>query len=500
MNARNRVAISTLSLLSLGLAVFGAHFFNRSITSVKAYTNGDAATYYNGIDQYATGNNLTTALNSLNETKRQRLIAYDNLKNYFTQTDPGSYSGQVTAFYSGTSAKYNGNMNREHVWPFSKLYINTGNRGQNDIEKDLHMIRPAMIDDNSGRGNAFFTEPTGQGWDPGSLGNNSYRGDSARIIFYCCIADLNLTLVDRDYDSKDNHTMGRLSTLLKWNLEYPVLQREKTRNEAAESIQGHRNPFIDHPEYACRIWGNTNADTQRICAGQGVSGELAIKHNSEVISSYDLEIDDTATLNATVGNSTSGNYTWTLTNSGGTQTLSNVVSLNQNGNNVTITGTQVGSIYLKVSVTITLPNSTTETLWKIIKLTVHPKTTLTDLRIDSFPYKTDYYVGETFNPYGIKVVASYSDNTEIDVTNHIVYGDYDLSTAGVKNIQVSYSYKDTTLFTSFSIIVRKEPTPSGGGGSSMGCGGNIAVTSALLSSFALAGLLIIGVSLKRRKK
>ena len=499
MNARNRVAISTLSLLSLGLAVFGAHFSNRSITSVKAYTNGDATTYYNGIDRYATGSALTTALNTLNEAKRQRLISYNSLSNYFTQTDPGSYGNQVTAFYSGTSARYSGNMNREHVWPFSKLYINTGDRGQNDIEKDLHMIRPAMIDDNSGRGNAFFTEPTGQGWDPGSLGNASYRGDSARIIFYCCIADLNLTLVDRDYDSKDNHTMGRLSTLLKWNLEYPVLQREKTRNEAAESIQGHRNPFIDHPEYACRIWGSYNADTQRICAGQGVSGELAIKHNSEAISSFDLEVDDIATLSATVGDSNSGTYTWTLTNSSGVQTSSNVVSLSQNGNDVTITGTQVGSIYLKVSATITLPNSSTETLWKIIKLTVHPKTTLTDLRIDSFPYKTDYFVGEALNPYGIKVVASFSDYSEIDVTNHIVYGEYDLSSAGVKDIPISYTYKDMTLTTSFSIIVRKQPSPPSEE-SSDGCGGNIAVTSTLLSSFALAGLLIIGVSLKRKKK
>ena len=499
MNARNRVAISTLSLLSLGLAVFGVHFSNRSITSVKAYTNGDAATYYNGMDQYATGSTLTTALNTLNEAKRQRLISYNSLSNYFTQTDPGTYSNQVTAFYSGTSARYSGNMNREHVWPFSKLFINTGDRGQNDIEKDLHMIRPAMIDDNSGRGNAFFTEPTGQGWDPGSLGNASYRGDSARIIFYCCIADLNLTLVDRDYDSKDNHTMGRLSTLLKWNLEYPVLQREKTRNEAAESIQGHRNPFIDHPEYACRIWGNTNADTQRICAGQGVSGELAIKHNSETISSFDLEVDAAATLSATVGGSSSGTYTWALANASGSQILSNVVSLDANGNDVTITGTQVGTVYLKASVTVTLPNSTTETLWKLVQLTVHPKTTLTDLRIESFPYKTDYLVGEEFNPYGIKVLASYSDGSEVDVTNHIQYGDCSLTTPGVKNIEISYTFKETTLSTSFSVIVRKEQTPSSGG-SSMGCGGNIAITSTLLSSFALAGLLIIGISLKRKKK
>lgn len=50
MKLRSRVAISTLSLLSIGLAVFGVHLNNRSVLSVGAYTNGDAATYYNDID------------------------------------------------------------------------------------------------------------------------------------------------------------------------------------------------------------------------------------------------------------------------------------------------------------------------------------------------------------------------------------------------------------------------------------------------------------------
>ena len=266
---RTRIPLFALSFLVTGLTL-GAVFVGKSKTVVTyAYTNGDAATYYSGISGNLVGNSLTTALNTLNNNKLQKLISYDSLKNYFTQTDPGARSGEVTAFYSGTSAKYSGNMNREHVWPFSKLYINTGSRGQNDIEKDLHMIRPTMSDENEGRGNSFFTMPDGQGWDPGSLGNESYRGDSARIIFYCCIADLNLTLVDRDYDSKDNHTMGKLSTLLEWNIKYPVQQREMVRNEAAESIQGHRNPFIDHPEYACRIWGNVNNNTRNACRAYG---------------------------------------------------------------------------------------------------------------------------------------------------------------------------------------------------------------------------------------
>lgn len=497
MKLRSRVAISTLSLLSLGLAVFGVHLNNRNIVSVGAYTNGDAATYYNDIDQYATGNSLLSALQSLNSTKRRSTVGYNSMMNKFKQTDPGSTSGYITSFYSGKSVPTS-QCNREHVWPNS--------HGGNMVEDDIHMVRPTLKSENEGRGNSFYVEGMNHeydGWDPANCGVETYRGDSARIIFYCVVAYDGFELLDvnkHHTTSEDNdYKMGRLSHLLKWNLEYPVLQREKTRNEAAESLQGNRNPFIDHPEYACRIWGSYNADTQRICAGQGVSGNLEIKHNTETLTKFDLEIDDEETLSAFVGGSSSGTYTWSLSNIYGSQILSDVISLNANGNDVTITGTQTGSVYLKAAVTINLPNGTTESLWKVIEITVHPKTTLSDLRIDSFPYKTDYYVGEQISFSGLKVVASYSDGSEVDVTNHIIYDDYDVSTPGVKTISFSYTFKDRTLTNSFSVIIRSNSTPSGGG-SSGGCGGNIAVTSALLSSFALAGLFIIGVSLKRRKK
>ncbi len=71
--------------------------------------------------------------------------------------------------------------------------------------------------------------------------------------------------------------MGKLSDLLKWNLQYlpstsetadTALRVEQNRNNVIESnaaLQGNRNPFIDHPEYACKIWGNTNSATKSIC-------------------------------------------------------------------------------------------------------------------------------------------------------------------------------------------------------------------------------------------
>ena len=43
---------------------------------------------------------------------------------------------------------------------------------------------------------------------------------------------------------------------MKWNNDDEVDDVERTRNEAVFAIQGNRNPFIDHPEYADAIWGN----------------------------------------------------------------------------------------------------------------------------------------------------------------------------------------------------------------------------------------------------
>ncbi len=48
--------------------------------------------------------------------------------------------------------------------------------------------------------------------------------------------------------------------LLKWNREDPVSERERLRNEAVFALQGNRNPFIDHPEFADRIWEAEEAD------------------------------------------------------------------------------------------------------------------------------------------------------------------------------------------------------------------------------------------------
>lgn len=224
--------------------------------------------YYAGIK--TNSSTLVADLHKLNSNKRKKTVGYNSMPSYYTKTDKGTKSDEVIAFYAGTSDKYSGNMNREHVWPNSL--------GGSSVENDIHMPRPTYSADNGSRGNEYYVEgrhgpakPYKEtGWDPGAFADQdaSYRGDSARIIFYCAIANTNLKIVDTDGSSKPANTMGKLSDLLKWNLRYPVLERETLRNDEIEKIQGNRNPFIDHPELACKIWGNTNSTTKAICGGK----------------------------------------------------------------------------------------------------------------------------------------------------------------------------------------------------------------------------------------
>lgn len=97
---------------------------------------------------------------------------------------------------------------------------------------------------------------------------DNVKGDAARIVMYV-YTHYNST--SKVYGTVDSRGSGPLSftnimapssesaaieLLLEWNELDPVDEIERTRNEAVYDIQGNRNPFIDHPEYASAIWGD----------------------------------------------------------------------------------------------------------------------------------------------------------------------------------------------------------------------------------------------------
>lgn len=278
-------SVSKPNMSSVGTVSITVTYSEDGVTKTTSYSisieneSQETDTYYANISTSATGDSLLSSLRSLNSSKRKSTVGYSAMgttpsgKFKYTDYDPATikydnngqpYGTKLITFYSGNSAS--SGMNREHVWPKS--------HGGNLVDSDIHMPRPTLSAENGSRGNSFYVEGkchSANGWDPAmeSFADPTYRGDSARIIFYCCIANSSLSLIDSDYHETSNNNrdnmMGKLSDLLKWNLEYPVQDREQRRNSGAEYLQGNRNPFIDHPEYACKIWGNTNETTKSIC-------------------------------------------------------------------------------------------------------------------------------------------------------------------------------------------------------------------------------------------
>ncbi|MCI5745335.1 MAG: endonuclease [Erysipelotrichaceae bacterium] len=270
------------------------------IVDGDGWTNSDFKNYYSTIDLSLSGNYLLEELQSLNASKQKKTVGYSGLWNYFDQTDyDPNNSSKYLAFYRGTSAT-KGEMNKEHVWPKS--------RGGGLVDGDLHMTRPTLTSDNSSRGNSFYVEgknSSSAGWDPKAANmNEQYRGQVARILFYCVVANKSLSLVDKDNDATSNKTMGKLSDLLKWNLMYPVDNSELRRNNGAQKVQGNRNPFIDNPSFACSIFGSTNSTTKEICssysAGDNKVNDTPSDNNQEVIENNDKIIELTSSsLNLT---------------------------------------------------------------------------------------------------------------------------------------------------------------------------------------------------------
>ncbi len=202
-----------------------------------------------------------------------------------------------------------GVYNREHVWPNSQGFNNLDvlDGFPNPPYTDTHMLMASNTVYNANRGSRVFatcnpavtgtctvdatisnpsngagggatgyTTPPGHNWyTSGQDGNSgSYepwsfrRGDLARAMLYMDVrfeGGRNSRNFQREPDLilTDNRSLitvtsgfvaqgysGLLTPLLAWhNADLPTV-REGLRNAVVESVQGNRNPFVDHPEWA----------------------------------------------------------------------------------------------------------------------------------------------------------------------------------------------------------------------------------------------------------
>ncbi len=208
--------------------------------------------YYQGVDFNKNGNDLYQSLAILTIGKHSNILEYAQRHPYLAKADASlTDKTKVVLIYSGKEeaiSNRNTTFNTEHVYPQSLLNGGKNSKGYGD----LHHLRYCYEGDNTERGNRAFTDgsgssgPVGVHWYPG----DDWRGDVARMLLY-----MNL----RYNEAFDKVSTNGVNLFLKWNAEDPVSDFEKQRNNEIEAVQKNRNPFIDNPYLATKIWGGAAA-------------------------------------------------------------------------------------------------------------------------------------------------------------------------------------------------------------------------------------------------
>ncbi len=246
----------------------------------------EPTTYYSAAEGL-TGEPLKVALHEI--IKGHTTIDYGQLWNAFWSTD-NKGNGVVWDMYSdipGGTPPYTFAMgvdqcgsdhcsvegmcyNREHSWPQSWF------KKQSTPRTDLHHIFPTDCLVNYDRADNPYGEVRsgttyqngsrlGPCKTPGYTGTvfepiDEYKGDFARAFFYMSVRYYGEDSEWKTTDMTDKSVIKpwAMAMLLRWNKLDPVSPKEIDRNNVIyNDYQLNRNPFVDHPEFADKIWDPT---------------------------------------------------------------------------------------------------------------------------------------------------------------------------------------------------------------------------------------------------
>ena len=428
---RLKIVLSMLLVvaLCLGFLPLLPNVQQQTALAETTWENTYTGSYYDNLNTDLEGSAFRQELAELITDTHTKYTSYSGLANAFkvADADPDN-NGNVIWFYTGTSVPFSGfggsvgATNREHVWPKDGGDAFPAESGPGS---DAHHLRPTETQLNSTRGSKNFDEVAqtsanivkengSSGYGNSAYGADAlcyssgsffypakgYRGATARILFYMQTrwGDHNLEFVDGAGSSK---TIGKISTLLKWHLEEPPTEEEIRRNEAVFGLQGNRNPFIDHPEYAAQIYcydgeSYNNALQQVLAESDDPYGNLntAVLESLAISpSTVTISVGDTYALTAVPTPSNArANASWTSSdNTVATVSDSGVVTAKSQG-----------------TVTITARNKDDASIYATARVTVKQ---VTDITISGAPAKTDYFEGDTFDPTGLTILATFSDGT-----------------------------------------------------------------------------------------
>lgn len=461
--------IKTVSSMFLSLAIC----LGVAAVAFTGYTVADAATdYYAGIT--ATGGTaLLGQLHDLITTTHKSYSSYGDCSDpsIVKLTDAGTARNTVQEFYThedmssswGSGAQ--GTWNREHVWCKSLsngMWKSVSNSSRNG-GTDLHHIRPSECALNSTRGSNKYGEISGgkEAYQKNSSGGNvalgghvgsgtfepldNVKGDVARIVLYVYTHYNTYSNVGGTTNGSKSDVFGTLNfthimsasneskakeLLLEWNALDPVDEIETTRNEAVYEIQGNRNPFIDHPEYANAIWGDGTVSPD---PGPGPGPSDTLKGLSLNASSLTLTAGQTYDLKVTPNPSNaSASVTWTSSNPSVATVSGGKVTAKAAGT-VTVTATSTVNSSIKATATVTVINSSSSEITGEITITR-----------DSFSNASGSYAFQSWTADGISGTAyMYGGNQKAMQFNTSKSSQYIASTTptggAIKKVTISAS-------------------------------------------------------------
>lgn len=429
MKKKRFVILSILGSLLMSSATFFAVYESQHLSRLEVDATAHPGNYepytYSGNYYDNLSSNLSDGLTGSLRQELTDLIHPTSVPTYGGDVTNGlSYvlqeadedplnSNNMIMFYtrnSRTKIVANGdvNWNREHVWPQS---LSNNCWGKSRAGADLLHLRPTYKTTNSTRGNNKFGEVshssttlrTYNGMDYGWLSGGTFepldsvKGDVARILMYVW------TAYYKEYGTSLPNITNVISyqTLLQWHMEDVPDAMEGVRNDyALTSMQKNRNPYVDHPEYGCRVFGaSAGSDLERQCLEiyDGSSSNVAPTNISIESSTNSLVVGEqkALTLNVTPSNA-SKDVTWSSSNS-------SIVSVDQDG---VVFAHSVGNA--TISVVSNLDNNIRDSITLTVKK-------LNSISLSGTPNKLIYNAGEKFDPTGLTVIATYSDNSTSSV-------------------------------------------------------------------------------------
>ncbi len=242
--------------------------------------------YYSRIDGQKKAELKSAVKACINSGKKT--LSYSSLFEYYERTDvmPGTQD-QVFDYYNTQVFHYTGKgtapsgMNKEHCCPQS-WFKSTGG-----CYSDLFNVMPSESNANSSKSNypvgvvnpnkvtysnphmkvgpSATNEYTGSVFEP----CDEFKGDFARIYLYVATCydqaawgEKSSAIDEVCAFTKEAYPTIRpafINLLLQWHRQDPVDEWEIGRNERVYKEQNNRNPFIDYPQLAEYIWGDSTA-------------------------------------------------------------------------------------------------------------------------------------------------------------------------------------------------------------------------------------------------